>query len=251
MAKREKNRIEPQKRKERESIERRENNKMSFYVEKSEFGSKLVRTNKSLTSLNLSLMQKCENLLHEDFLKAMTSFEYPVDAFPLEDFIGIEETFNNNLVEHQISKRELDKVLADRKSDMKLSLFQDVKWKKQLKRRDRLQRRSKLHLRRDGSFHSIAKFKGKKFTFDLEVLDSRKNSFKEEGDDVIRCAPPIIEDLMIEGKKTKLYLRHRRANKIRTITCSKEKESTMLKLMSQGSSSMFGLEVEKIGSKTK
>ena len=61
----EKNRVEPHKRKEREPIERRENGKLSFFVENSEL--ERVGENKSLPSLNLSLMQTYENLLHEDF----------------------------------------------------------------------------------------------------------------------------------------------------------------------------------------
>lgn len=48
----EKNRIEPQKRKERETSKMREKTKVSFYAQKNEVESALEKTNKSLISLN-------------------------------------------------------------------------------------------------------------------------------------------------------------------------------------------------------
>lgn len=47
-------------------------------------------TNKSLPSLSISVIQEFENLLHEDFLKGISPFEYPIDVLQLKNFMSIE-----------------------------------------------------------------------------------------------------------------------------------------------------------------
>lgn len=64
-------------------------------MEKNEVKSTLERTNKSFPSLNISLMQEYENLLHEDFLKGKSPFEYLIDALQMDNLMGIEGSFNN------------------------------------------------------------------------------------------------------------------------------------------------------------
>lgn len=87
---------------------------MSFYAQKNEVKSALEKTNKPLISLNIFLMQECENLLHEDFLKGLLSFEYLIDALQLENLWSIKkETNYNGTEEHQNSIHMWDNGLAD------------------------------------------------------------------------------------------------------------------------------------------
>lgn len=139
------------------------------------------------------------NLLHEDFLKGISPFEYPIDAFQSKIFWSIkEESFNNDMMEYESPKHRLNDGLANGMQVMELCLLQGSKWKRrkifklgdwtwkiQQKGHVHLQRRSKLHLRGHGPLHDIARIESKGHNVHLKGPDSRMNPFEERVEDVI------------------------------------------------------------------
>lgn len=70
-------------------------------------------------------------MLHEDSLKGITPFEYPIATSSLENFMSLKgETRYHGFEEYQNPKQEADNSLADGKQEMKLNLLQDGKWEK-------------------------------------------------------------------------------------------------------------------------
>lgn len=63
-----KRKVDPQEEKERESSERKEKSEVSLHEKESEAESSLVRTNNSLRSLAIYVLQHFEDLVHETSL---------------------------------------------------------------------------------------------------------------------------------------------------------------------------------------